>query len=135
MLNAVDKANHAGSLADYRTSLRQDVLPAMDAFIARLKTVPTGTPELGSIHGRLVAAYVTARGEIDAFEKELEGIDGLPKFAAIRDRLQAAVKTYRAELQAYYSRFHRQLQVEPAAVRPPAQVTPAAPQTPTGASE
>lgn len=114
VLAAFEKANHAANLAEYRRGLRDDVLPAMDAFLVKLRAVPTGTPDLLGIHGKLVAAYEQARREIADFERRLEDIGNLPQFASIRDQLQAAVKVYRAELTAYYGRFHRQLQVAPA---------------------
>lgn len=120
VLAAFEKANHGANLADYRRGLREDVLPAMDAFLVKLKAVPTATGELRGIHGKLVAAYEQARREIDEFERRLEDIGGLPQFATIRDHLQVAVKAYRTELTAYYGRFHRHLQVAPA----PRAVTP-----------
>ena len=118
VLQAFDQANHSASLADYRRNLREQVLPAMDAFVLKLKAVPTATSELQQIHGKLVAAYEQARRDIDDFEKTLEGLDGLARFGAIRDRLQEAVGKYRAALQTYYARYKRQLKVEPAATGP-----------------
>lgn len=120
VLAAFEKANHGANLADYRRGLREEVLPAMDVFLIKLKAVPTATGELRGIHGKLIAAYEQARREIAEFERRLDDIGGLTQFASIRDQLQVAVKAYRSELTAYYGRFHRQLQVAPA----PRAVTP-----------
>ena len=112
VLQSFEQANHASDLTLYKQALRAKVLPAMDAFVERLKAMPTGTPELKRIHGELLSAYQTARGEMDTFERELEGVDGLARFGDIRSRLQTGVRTYREALAAYYAANKRQLKLD-----------------------
>ena len=136
VLQSFEVANHAQDLTQYKTLLRDNVLPAMDAFIARLEKMPTGTPELKTVHAQLVDAYKTARTELAAFEAELTGTDGLARFGEIRSRLQSGVRTYREALAAYYTKNKRQLKLDgPNAAGAPAGVTPttAAATTPTQA--
>ncbi len=130
VLQSFEQANHAGDITLYKQALREKVLPAMDAFVERLKKMPTETPELKRIHGELLEAYQQARGEIDAFERDLQGVDGLGRFADIRGRLQTGVRGYREALAAYYAANKRQLKVDaraPASVTAPAAATPTAP--------
>ncbi len=112
VLQSFEQANHASDLTLYKQALREKVLPAMDAFVERLKKMPTETPDLKRIHGELLDAYQTARGEIEAFEKNLEGVDGLARFGDIRSRLQTGVRTYRESLAAYYAANKRQLKLD-----------------------
>lgn len=130
VLKSFEEANHAGDLSQYKQALRDKVLPAMDAFVARLKSMPTDTPELKRIHGELLDAYQTARTEIEAFERELAGVDGLARFGEIRSRLQTGVRTYRESLAAYYAANKRQLKVD---AKPEAAAGTAAAATPTAA--
>jgi hypothetical protein len=139
VLQSFEQANHASDLTVYKQALREKVLPAMDAFVERLKAMPTGTPELKRIHGELLKAYQTARSEIETFEHELEGVDGLARFGDIRSRLQTGVRNYREALAAYYAANKRQLKLDARtgeASAPPASATatslePAAGATPT----
>ena len=131
VLQSFEQANHASDLTLYKQALREKVLPAMDAFVERLKTMPTETPELKRIHGELLSAYQTARGEIDAFEKELQSVDGLARFGDIRSRLQTGVRTYRESLAAYYAANKRQLKLDARASDGSAQTSTAP--TPTSA--
>lgn len=125
VMDAFDKANRSPSLPEYRTALRTLVLPALDAFVAQLKAMPTGTAQLKTIHAQLVDAYVQARREIDDFEAGLHGADNLGQFADIRSHLQQRVKAYREALANYYAKYQLQLRQEPAsATVPPAAVTP-----------
>ena len=112
VLQSFEQANHASDLTLYKQALREKVLPAMDSFVERLKKMPTETPELKRIHSELLDAYQMARGEIDAFERELDGVDGLAKFGDIRSRLQTGVRTYRESLAAYYAANKRQLKLD-----------------------
>lgn len=130
VLQSFEQANHANDISQYKQALRDKVLPAMDAFIARLKTMPTETPELKRIHGELLDAYQTARGEIDAFEQELAGVDGLARFGDIRSRLQTGVRTYREALAAYYAANKRQLKLDAGSAQAAAPTAP----TPTTAA-
>ncbi len=112
VLQSFEQANHASDLTLYKQALREKVLPAMDTFVERLKKMPTETPELKRIHSNLLDAYQTARGEIDVFERELQGVDGLARFGDIRSRLQTGVRTYREALAAYYVANKRQLKLD-----------------------
>lgn len=129
VLQSFESANRASDLSLYKAALREKVLPAMDAFVTRLKTMPTGTPELKRIHGQLLDAYMMAREEIAAFEHELNSVDGLQRFGEIRSRLQSGVRTYRESLAAYYSANKRQLKLDapPAAANLSSAPTPTAP--------
>lgn len=133
VLKAFDDANHSSNLPAYKNALRSQVLPAMDAFLAKLRQMPTGTAELKVIHGTLVGAYETARGEIGRFEADLTGSEGLGQFGAIRNKLQAGVKLYREQLDKYYAKFERKLRLEGAApLAASATATTPAPATPAG---
>lgn len=137
-------ANRSTNLADYRRALRERVLPAMDGFVQRLRTMPAATADLAAVHARLITAYDKARRDIATFEAELKSPTDLPRFDRIRTELQDAVKAYQQGLRAYYASHDRQLasdrggpDVAPAASRPtsaPATATPttAAPATPSG---
>lgn len=136
VLQSFDVANHAQDISQYKQLLREKVLPAMDAFVARLESMPTETPEIKQIHAQLVDAYKTARVELDAFESELHGTDGLARFGEIRSRLQSGVRTYREALAAYYAANRRQLKLD-APAKPetaPSATAPAGGATPTTAS-
>ncbi len=109
VITAFAGANGSTNLPDYKAALRTKVVPAMDEFIAKLATMPTETPELKVIHGRLTEAYRRARDEIIDFEKGLQDPQGLRRFDEIRDGLQHAVAAYRDQLAAYYQRHERQL--------------------------
>lgn len=128
VLAAFAAANRSGSLSAYKTALRSDVLPKLDAFIARLEGMPTGTPQLASIHKPLVDAYKKARADLDAFESSLVDPTKLGQFDAIRSALQAAVQRYHGDLAKYYESNARQLRI----ARDEA-VEAAAAATPTGA--
>ena len=112
VMTAFADANRSSNLPDYKQSLRTVVLPAMDAFIARLDAMPAGTPGLAAVHRKLVLSYKTARTDIDAFESGLEDVAGLGGFDDIRQRLQAGVANYSKELERYYARFDRRLRLE-----------------------
>ena len=133
VLKAFDDANHSSNLPAYKQALRSQVLPAMDAFLAKLRQMPTGTAELKVIHGTLVGAYETARSEIGRFEADLTGSDGLGQFAAIRNKLQTGVKLYREQLDKYYTKFERKLRMDGAAPLANA-ATPTAAAAPPAAS-
>lgn len=112
VMAAFDKANRSPNLPEYKNALRTQVLPAMDAFIARLRTMPADTAELKAIHAQLVDAYEQARREIDDYEKSLDSAEGLGRFADIRDHLQQRVKAYREALARFYSRYRRELRLD-----------------------
>jgi len=139
VLKAFDDANHCSNLPGYKNALRSQVLPAMDAFLAKLRQMPTGTAELKVIHGTLVGAYETARSEIGRFEADLTGSEGLGQFAAIRNKLQAGVKLYREQLDKYYGKFERKLRLEGptplAAAATPTTTAPSASAAPTPLSD
>ncbi|MSP90959.1 MAG: hypothetical protein EXR79_04015 [Myxococcales bacterium] len=130
-------ANRSTNLADYRRSLRERVLPAMDGFVQRLRAMPAATPDLATVHARLVTAYDKARRDIATFEAELMSPADLPRFDRIRTDLQEAVKAYQQGLRTYYASHDRQLASDRAAgadatpVPVPATATPTAP-TPVG---
>ena len=126
VLQSFEQANHASDLTLYKQALREKVLPAMGAFVERLQKMPTGTPELKRIHGELLESYQQARGEIEAFERDLQGVDGLARFGDIRSRLQTGVRNYREALAAYYAANKRQLKLDARAeTAAPAAVTEA----------
>jgi type II secretory pathway pseudopilin PulG len=138
VLDAFAAANRSASLSAYKTALRSDVLPKLDAFIAKLEAMPTATPELAAIHKPLLAAYKKARADLDAFEAKLTDPTALGQFDTIRQALQTAVKTYHEQLAAYYQKNARQLRLakEEAAAQAEG-VTPtsaSAEATPTGAA-
>jgi hypothetical protein len=125
VMDAFDKANRSANLPDYKAALRTLVLPAMDAFLVKLRAMPTGTPELVKIHGLLVDAYTQARREIDDYEKGLQSADGLRQFTDIRTHLQQRVKAYREALAKYYGQYQRQLRLDaPDASALPGQSSP-----------
>jgi hypothetical protein len=111
VLLAFAAANASTSLSDYRASLRDRALPALDGYLQALGRVPTATAELQAIHGNLLQAYRTARSDLATFEQGLQDPSGLPRFDAIRTTLQAAVRSYEAALAAYYGRHGRRLQL------------------------
>lgn len=117
VLSAFGVANASTNLTDYKAALRTKVLPAMDAFIERLSKMPTGTPELGRIHGGLTEAYRRSRDAIGEFERGLQDPAGLPRFDAIRDTLQQDVRRYNEQLRDYYARQGRQLRSEAGAAK------------------
>ncbi|MBI5607550.1 MAG: hypothetical protein HY902_01565 [Deltaproteobacteria bacterium] len=122
---AFAKANAATNLADYKSMLRTEVLPTLDAFVAKL-----------------VEAYRRARDRIADFERDLQDPSGLNKFDEIRVQLQRAVGEYKTALDQYYAKNKRQLRFdgrpaassEAAAPAAAATATTAAPQaTPSSA--
>ncbi len=125
VMDAFDKANRSPNLPEYRTALRTLVLPALDAFVIKLKAMPTGTPPLKAIHAQLIEAYAQARLEIDDYEAGLRGADDLGRFGDIRSHMQQRVKAYREALAKYYAKYQRQLRQDaPPAALLPARVTP-----------
>jgi len=112
IIQAFGRANQANNLPDYREALREDVVPAMERFIARLEQMPTGSSELQHIHLSLVSAYRKALGEIQTFVHDLREPKDLPGFNTIRDHLQQGVALYNRDLDAYYRRFRRALRFE-----------------------
>ncbi len=136
VLDAFAAANASTNLPDYKAALRTRVLPAMDLFVHKLEAIPTTTPELKGVHGKLTEAYRRARDEIADFERGLSDAQGLHRFDEIRTGLQSAVADYRAQLADYYKRHDRQLRLDGArlaeSVTPtgrdaPAATTPASP--------
>lgn len=115
VIAAFETANRSANLPDYRRVLREQVMPRMDAFLARLAAMPTGTETLRRIHVQLTADYRKARDDIAAYEKTLDNADGLGRFVPIRDALQAGVRTYRKDLDTYYRAHDRQLRLDAAA--------------------
>lgn len=111
VLQAFAAANRSGSLSAYKTALRSDVLPKLDVFLAQLKAMPTGTPELAAIHKPLVEAYQKARVDLDAFEAGLSDPSKLGQFDTIRSTLQTAVQRYHLDLAKYYEANARQLRL------------------------
>lgn len=111
VLQAFAAANRSGSLSAYKTALRNDVLPKLDVFVAQLKAMPTGTPELAAIHKPLVEAYQKARADLDAFEAGLTDPTKLGQFDTIRSTLQTAVQRYHLDLAKYYEANARQLRL------------------------
>lgn len=114
VMAAFAQANASTNLTDYKAALRTRVLPAMDAFIAKLAAMPTGTKELARIHGGLTEAYRRSRDAIGEFERTLQDPAGLTKFDAIRDQLQRDVRLYSDQLGKYYAAHSRQLRLESA---------------------
>lgn len=111
VLQAFAAANRSGSLSAYKAALRGDVLPKLDVFLAQLKAMPTGTPELAAIHKPLVEAYQKARVDLDAFEAGLTDPSKLGQFDTIRSALQTAVQRYHLDLAKYYEANARQLRL------------------------
>lgn len=106
VISGFQRANRAASLVEYRDAIKREVLPSMDRFVDRLRAMPTGTPELSSIHAALLAAYVDAREELAVFADSLQTAADLQRFGPIRERLQRRIAAYRGDLDAYY-RLHR----------------------------
>lgn len=112
IMEAFGRANASTNLQDYRTALRDEVLPAMERFQARLEAMPTGTPELKAVHVGLSAAYKQAIDEIRVFVRDLRAPDDLRAFSPIRDRLQQKVNQYNRDLEAYYRSCRRELRFQ-----------------------
>lgn len=126
---AFSRANRASALPAYKAALRQEVLPALDGFVAALERMPTATPELARVHGALVDAYKAGRKDLAAFAEALQSRDDLGRFAQIRDALQEGFARYQRELAAYYERYRTRLKsADDEATSPPAGAA-----TPTGA--
>lgn len=123
VLDAFAAANASTNLPDYKSALRTRVLPAMDVFIHKLSAIPTATPELQAVHGKLTEAYRRARDEIADFERGLADAQGLRRFDEIRIGLQRAVADYRTQLADYYKRHDRQLRLDGARLAEPATAT------------
>ncbi len=135
VIEAFQRANRSASLPDYRDAITREVLPSMDRFIDRLRAMPTGTPELETIHGALVAAYSEARSDLASYVEGLQTAADLKRFEPIRERLQKRIAAYRSDLDAYYRAYNRTLKLETAegasaerkAAAPPAAATATAP--------
>lgn len=130
VIEAFQRANRSASLPDYRDAITREVLPSMDRFIDRLRAMPTGTPELETIHAALVAAYSEARSDLAAYVESLQTAADLKRFEPIRERLQKRIAAYRSDLDAYYRAYNRTLKLETAegvaerkAAEPPATAT------------
>lgn len=133
VIEAFQRANRSASLPDYRDAITREVLPSMDRFIDRLRAMPTGTPELETIHGALVAAYSEARSDLASYVEGLQTAADLKRFEPIREHLQKRIAAYRSDLDAYYRAYNRTLKletVEGGATERKATEAPAAP-TPT----
>jgi len=135
VIEAFQRANRSASLPDYRDAITREVLPSMDRFIDRLRAMPTGTPELETIHGALVAAYSEARTDLASYVEGLQTAADLKRFEPIRERLQKRIAAYRSDLDAYYRAYNRTLKLEAAegagaerkAAAPPTAATATAP--------
>lgn len=128
VIEAFATANGSSNLADYKSAMREQVIPRMTVFVERLEVMQVGTADLQRIHAILVAAYMKARTDMVKFVDELQSPSDLDKFNKIRKRLQSEVQHYRIELDAYYSNFSRKLRgLPPEVVRQPAGATPTAP--------
>lgn len=124
VIEAFAKANGSRNLADYKTAMREQVIPRMTFFVERLEMIQAGTPELLRIHAILIAAYKKAQADIAKFVEALQSPGDLDKFNEIRKRLQSEVQHYRTELDAYYGNFSRKLRgLSPQAVRQPSNTT------------
>ena len=133
VIEAFQRANRSASLPDYRDAITREVLPSMDRFIDRLRAMPTGTPELETIHGALVSAYSEARSDLAAYVDSLQTAADLKRFEPIRERLQKRIAAYRSDLDAFYRAYNRTLKLETAdgAVAEPKTAEPAAAATMT----
>jgi len=109
VIAAFAAANKSTNLAEYRSAMRNQVLPRMNEFVGRLDAMQTGTPELKRVHSVLVAAYRNALTDIRAFVDTLQSPSDLERFREIRRKLQQEVRRYRTELDAYYVQFNRRL--------------------------
>lgn len=112
VMKAFADANRSTNLSDYKSSLRNEVLPRMREFIGLLEAMPTDTAELKGIHGKLIEGYRRARDDIADFERGLEDPSGLAKFDVIRADLQQAVRAYKTALDSYYAMHKRQLRMD-----------------------
>lgn len=127
VIEAFAKANGAKNLAEYKATMREQVLPRMTVFVERLELMQTGTPELQKVHNILVNAYQSARVDMAKFVDELQSPRDLGRFNEIRAQLQAGVEKYRAALDAYYGRFSRKLRGGEKPVDPPKSATSTGP--------
>ena len=114
VLSAFAQANASSNIIEYKAVLRTKALPAMDAFVAKLAAMPTGTPELKQIHGGLTEAYRRSRDAIAEYERTLQDPKGVGRFDAIREQLQRDVRQYSEALSRYYAAHSRQLRQEAA---------------------
>ncbi|MGM0576668.1 MAG: hypothetical protein ACQEXJ_13145 [Myxococcota bacterium] len=100
------KANEIKGLDAFKEAVESRVVPALEAYVAALKVMPTGSEELERIHGVVLEAYESATA---AFRKFVDGLDDENVEARYKalleamDQVAAAEEAYREQLEAYYA--------------------------------
>jgi hypothetical protein len=100
------KANEIRDLKAFKDALEAQVLPALDAYLATLKLLPTDTESLAAIHGVVVTAYSDAVAAFRTFVEGLTNDNVEARYRALLDTMDAVGKAeqgYRDKLETYYA--------------------------------
>jgi hypothetical protein len=100
------KANEIRDLKAFKDALEAQVVPALDAYLATLKLLPTDTEQLAAIHGLVVASYTEAVAAFHTFVEGLTNDNVEARYRVLLDTMDAvgkAEQSYREKLETYYA--------------------------------
>ncbi len=100
------KANEIRDLKAFKDALEAQVVPALDAYLATLRLLPTDTERLAAIHGVVVASYTEAVAAFRTFVEGLTNDNVEARYRVLLDTMDAVGKAeqdYREKLETYYA--------------------------------
>ena len=125
------RVNEIKDLKAYSEGMRSRVIPALEKYVAALKMMPTNSPKLGEIHGKVTAAYEGAVAGFSTFLEDLNDENVEERYRALLKTMETvahAEKTYRRHLGTYYAANRVTLDAPKASPVAPAGEKPPAPQ-------
>jgi hypothetical protein len=101
-----ERANEIKDFRAFKAGIDARVIPALNAYLAALKMMPTDSAALKSTHGAIVGSY---EGSAQAFREFTQGLsdDNIEErygmLLKAMEKVSAAEKIYRQELAQYYA--------------------------------
>ena len=106
-VRAWETANEIKGLKAFREAMEGEVIPRLNDYVNSLKSMPTGSSELKTIHTAVVGSYAEAVIAFSVFVDGLNEDNVESRYKTLlseMDKVGAAEKTYHRKLREYYAR-------------------------------